>query len=52
LRRTVEEAIQEAHELERPGRPERPPALSSPEQSAIPAMPNGQEQESERNLTQ
>jgi regulator of protease activity HflC (stomatin/prohibitin superfamily) len=52
-RRTVEEAIQEAHELERPGRPDKQAALGIPEQPSIPAAPNGQyEQESEPNLTQ
>jgi hypothetical protein len=52
-RRTVEEAIQEAHELERPARPDKQAALGIPEQPSIPATPNGQyEQESEPNLTQ
>jgi hypothetical protein len=52
-RRTVEEAIQEAHELERPGRPDKQAALGIPEQPSIQAAPNGQyDQESEPNLTQ
>ena len=52
-RRTVEEAIQEAHELERPARPDKQAALGIPEQPSIPATPNGQyEQESEHNLIQ
>jgi regulator of protease activity HflC (stomatin/prohibitin superfamily) len=52
-RRTVEEAIQEAQELERPGRPERPAALEIPEQPATSATQNGQyEWESQPNLTQ
>jgi hypothetical protein len=50
-RRTVQEAIQAAHELERPARPDIPQALGSPEQ--FPAIPNGQyEQEGQPNLTQ
>jgi hypothetical protein len=52
-RRTVEEAIQEAEALERPGRSERPAALEIPEQQSTSAPPNGQyEWESEPNLTQ
>ena len=49
LRRTVEEAIQEAHELERP-RPDLQAALGTSEPAT--AIPNGQEQESQPNLTQ
>jgi regulator of protease activity HflC (stomatin/prohibitin superfamily) len=53
LRRTVEEAIQEAHELERPVRPERSAVLEAPDQSPTSATPNGQsEQESQPNLAQ
>ena len=54
LRRTVEEAIQEAHELERPVRPELPVAFGAPEdESGASATPNGQyEQESQPNLRQ
>jgi len=55
LRRTVEEAIQEAHELERPVRPELPAALGAREDDEPPASatPNGQfEQESQPNLRQ
>jgi regulator of protease activity HflC (stomatin/prohibitin superfamily) len=49
LRRTVEEAIQEAHELERP----RPSVLGTPEPPPISGAPNGQsDQESQPNLTQ
>ncbi|HET9303950.1 MAG TPA: hypothetical protein VFO20_14335, partial [Propionibacteriaceae bacterium] len=53
LKRTVEEAIQEAHELEqRPGRLEVPMS-AAPEQPAVSATPNGQsDQESQPNLTQ
>jgi regulator of protease activity HflC (stomatin/prohibitin superfamily) len=52
-RRTVEEAIQEAEALERPGRSERPAALELPEKEPTSATPNGQyEWESEPNLTQ
>jgi hypothetical protein len=53
LRRTVEEAIQEAHELERPVRPELSAALEAAEQSPTSTTPNGQsEQESQPNLAQ
>jgi regulator of protease activity HflC (stomatin/prohibitin superfamily) len=54
LKRTVEEAIQEAHELEqRPGRLEMPAMPAAPEQPAVSAIPNGQfDQESQPNLTQ
>jgi regulator of protease activity HflC (stomatin/prohibitin superfamily) len=49
LRRTVEEAIQEAHELERP----RPGALAASEPPPVLGTPNGQsDQESQPNLTQ
>jgi regulator of protease activity HflC (stomatin/prohibitin superfamily) len=49
LRRTVEEAIQEAHELERP----RPGVLDAPEPPPLLGAPNGQsDQESRPNLTQ
>jgi regulator of protease activity HflC (stomatin/prohibitin superfamily) len=49
LRRTVEEAIQEAHELERP----RPGVLDVPEPPPLLGAPNGQsDQESRPNLTQ
>lgn len=49
LRRTVEEAIQEAHELERP----RPGVLDIPEPPPLLGAPNGQsDQESRPNLTQ
>jgi hypothetical protein len=50
VRRTVEEAIQEAHELERPARPDLQAALGTSEPA--PAAPNGYEQESQPNLTQ
>ena len=50
LRRTVEEAIQEAHELERPPRPDMRTALGTSEPA--PALPNGYEQESQPNLAQ
>jgi hypothetical protein len=51
LRRTVEEAIQEAQELERPARPDLSTALGTPEPSSL--TPNGQyDQESQPNLTQ
>jgi regulator of protease activity HflC (stomatin/prohibitin superfamily) len=50
LRRTVEEAIQEAEALER--RPDRSAAFGPSEQPAISPIPNGQyDQESEPNLT-
>ncbi|HEX3198704.1 MAG TPA: SPFH domain-containing protein [Propionibacteriaceae bacterium] len=54
LKRTVEEAIQEAHELEqRPSRLDVPAMPAVPEQPAVSATPNGQsEQESQPNLTQ
>jgi regulator of protease activity HflC (stomatin/prohibitin superfamily) len=54
LKRTVEEAIQEAHELEqRPGRLDLPAMPAAPEQPAVSATPNGQsDQESQPNLTQ
>jgi hypothetical protein len=53
LRRTVEEAIQEAHELERPSRPELSAAFGAPEESPASLTPNGQfEQESQPNPTQ
>jgi hypothetical protein len=54
LRRTVEEAIQEAHELERPVRPELSAAIgASEDELPASATPNGQyEQESQPNLTQ
>jgi hypothetical protein len=49
LRRTVEEAIQEAHELERP----RPGVLAASEPPPVSGTPNGQsDQESQPNLTQ
>jgi regulator of protease activity HflC (stomatin/prohibitin superfamily) len=49
LRRTVEKAIQEAHELER----SRPGVLDTPEPPPISGTPNGQsDQESQPNLTQ
>jgi regulator of protease activity HflC (stomatin/prohibitin superfamily) len=52
LRRTVEEAIQEAEALERP-RPDRTPAFGTPEETPALPAPNGQyEQESQPNLTQ
>jgi hypothetical protein len=50
LRRTVEEAIQEAHELERPVRPDIQGVLGTSEPAS--ALPNGYEQESQPNLTQ
>jgi regulator of protease activity HflC (stomatin/prohibitin superfamily) len=51
LRRTVEEAIQEAKGLEHSVRPDRTAVLDTPDQSS--AIPNGQyEQESQPNLTQ
>jgi hypothetical protein len=50
LRRTVAEAIQEAHELERPARSDMQGALGTSEPPA--ALPNGYEQESQPNLTQ
>ena len=50
LRRTVAEAIQEAHELERPPRPDIQGALGTSEPA--PALPNGYEQESQPNLAQ
>ena len=50
LRRSVQEAIQVAQELERPV---LPAAFETPEQSPDAAIPNGQyEQESQPNLTQ
>ena len=53
LRRTVEEAIQEAHELERPTCPELSAAFGAPEEPPASATPNGQyEQESQPNPTQ
>jgi hypothetical protein len=54
LKRTVEEAIQEAHELEqRPGRLDLPAMPAATEQPAVSATPNGQsDQESQPNLTQ
>jgi regulator of protease activity HflC (stomatin/prohibitin superfamily) len=54
LKRTVEEAIQEAHELEqRPSRLDVPAMPAAPEQPAVSAAPNGQsDQESQPNLTQ
>jgi len=54
LKRTVEEAIQEAHELEqRAGRLDVPAMPAAPEQPAVSAAPNGQsDQESQPNLTQ
>ena len=54
LKRTVEEAIQEAHELEqRQGRLDVPAMPAAPEQPAVSAAPNGQsDQESQPNLTQ
>jgi regulator of protease activity HflC (stomatin/prohibitin superfamily) len=52
LRRTVEEAIQEAEALERP-RPDRTPAFGTPEETpALPALNGQYEQESQPNLTQ
>jgi hypothetical protein len=52
-RRTVEKAIQEAQEMERPMRPEIPAVLSTSGQPPAPVIPNGQyEQESEPNLAQ
>jgi regulator of protease activity HflC (stomatin/prohibitin superfamily) len=52
-RRTVEKAIQEAQELERPGRPEIPAVLSTAGQPSAPAIPNGQyEEEGQPNLAQ
>jgi regulator of protease activity HflC (stomatin/prohibitin superfamily) len=55
LRRTVEEAIQEAEALERP-RPDRTPAFGTPEETPALPAPNGQydqyEQDSQPNLTQ
>jgi regulator of protease activity HflC (stomatin/prohibitin superfamily) len=53
LKRTVEEAIQEAHELEqRPGPLDLPVMPATPEQPAVSAAPNGQsEQESQPNLS-
>jgi hypothetical protein len=52
-RRTVERAIQEAHELERPMRPDKQATLGIAEQPSITPLPNGQyEQDSEPNLTQ
>jgi regulator of protease activity HflC (stomatin/prohibitin superfamily) len=55
LRRTVEEAIQEAEALERP-RPDRTPTFGTPEQTPASPIPNGQydqyDQESQPNLTQ
>jgi hypothetical protein len=52
-RRTVEEAIQEAQELERPMRSEIPAVLSTSGQPSAPAIPNGQyEQEGQPNLAQ
>lgn len=52
-RRTVEKAIQEAQELERPARPEIPAVLSTPGQPSAPGIPNGQyEQEGQPNLAQ
>jgi regulator of protease activity HflC (stomatin/prohibitin superfamily) len=50
VRRTVEEAIQEAQELERPARPDLQAALGTSEPAS--AAPNGHEQESQPNLTQ
>jgi regulator of protease activity HflC (stomatin/prohibitin superfamily) len=54
LKRSVEEAIQEAHELEqRPGRLDVSAIPAAAEQPAVPATPNGQsDQESQSNLTQ
>jgi regulator of protease activity HflC (stomatin/prohibitin superfamily) len=54
LKRTVEEAIQEAHELEqRAGRLDVPAMPAAPEQPAVSPTPNGQsDQESQPNLTQ
>jgi hypothetical protein len=52
-RRTVEKAIQEAQELERPARSEIPAVLSTPGQPSAPGIPNGQyEQEGQPNLAQ
>jgi regulator of protease activity HflC (stomatin/prohibitin superfamily) len=55
LRRTVEEAIQEAEALERP-RTDRTPTFGTPEQTPASPVPNGQydqyDQESQPNLTQ
>jgi len=53
LQRSVEKAIQEAKELERPGRPERPAVLGGSEEPPLPVVPNGQhEQEGQPNLAQ
>jgi regulator of protease activity HflC (stomatin/prohibitin superfamily) len=53
LQRSVEEAIQEAKELERAGRPERPAVLAGSEEPSLPVVPNGQyEQEGQPNLAQ
>ena len=53
LQRSVEEAIQAAKELERPGLPERPAVLGGSEEPPLPVVPNGQhEQEGQPNLAQ
>ena len=53
LQRSVEEAIQAAKELERPGLSERPAVLGGPEEPPLPVVPNGQhEQEGQPNLAQ